>query len=90
MFSFDEKGQRIFDLIDACVRNVYGLKESGVVLSNQYVRSTHSEEITEITGILDGMTVEERDAFEFEINKMNTAGLKSLVDIFDININYGK
>ncbi len=90
ILEFDEKGQRIFDLLDSCVRNVYALKESGVVLSNTYVRGKHSTEISEITSILDGMTVEERDAFEFEINKMNTTVLKSLVDLFDVNINYGK
>ena len=90
IFAFDEKGQAIFDLIDTCVRNVYALRETGVVLSNNYVRGKHATEISEITSILDGMTVEERDAFEFEINKMNTAALMDLVTLFDVNINYGK
>jgi uncharacterized repeat protein (TIGR02543 family) len=90
VFAFDEKGQAIFDLLDTCVRNVYALRETGVVLSNNYVRGKHATEISEITSILDGMTVEERDAFELEINKMNTAALIDLVNLFDVNINYGK
>ena len=45
---------------------------------------------SEIVDILDGMSVEERDAFEFEVNKLNTVVLKDLVNLFDVNINYGK
>ena len=90
VFAFDEKGQAIFDLLDACVRETYGLKDTGVILSNNYVRGKHATEISEITSILDGMTVEERDAFEFQINQMNTVALKDLVILFDVNINYGK
>ena len=90
VFEFDEKGMIIFNHLKTCSNEVLDMRETGLVVSNQYVRSRYVEEIREITTILDGMTVEERDSFELEINKMNTVALKDLVDLFDVNINYGK
>ncbi len=90
VFEFDEKGQTIFDFLKTCSAEVYALENTGFVVSNAYVRSTYSNEIAQITAILDGMTTEERELFEFEVNKLNVVVLKDLVSLFDVNINYGK
>lgn len=90
VFSFDEKGIVIFNFLKTCSAEVYAKEAEGFVVSNSYVRSHYQEQISDITDILNGMTTEERDAFEYEVNKMNTVALKNLVELFDININYGK
>ena len=90
VFSFDEKGQIIYNHLKTCANEVYAMRETGLIVSNSYVRNTYNEQIQEIVDILDGMSPEERDAFEFEVNKLNTVVLKDLVDLFDVNINYGK
>ena len=90
IFYFDEKGQEIFDFLKSASTEVVGWRDSGVIVSNEYVREVYDEEIIYIKGILDGMTTEERDAFEFEVNKLSAVVTSDLARIFNVNINYGK
>jgi len=90
LLNLDAKGQEIYDMLKVAVNEVFALKDEGFMVSKAYVRETYSSEIADIADIVDSMTAEERAAFEYEMGKFNPTPANALINLFDININYGE
>lgn len=83
------KGGPVIQIVQGVADEILSRRDEGELISNYYIRNTYNEQIGEITSILDDMTFEEREAFKFELGKLNTGVLMKLVELFNINIDYG-
>lgn len=81
-------GGSILGLLRKTAQDVYDLKDSGFVVSNEYVRSTYADEIDSIKGQIDAMSDAEFELFKHELNKINSGYMMRLADLFNINLNY--
>ncbi len=82
------KGGPILKMIVDASAEILPKRDEGFAVSKEYVRETYDSQITAMKLILDDMTYEEKEAFKLELGKLNTGVLMSLVDLFDVNINY--
>lgn len=82
------KGGPILKMIIEASEEILPKRDEGFAVSKEYVRETYDDAITAMKVILDSMTSDEKDAFKHELGKLNTGVIMSLVDLFDVNINY--
>ncbi len=82
------KGGPILKMIVDASTEILPKRDEGFAVTKEYVRETYESQITAMKIILDDMTPEEKEAFKLEIGKLNTGVIMSLVDLFDVNINY--
>lgn len=82
------KGGPILKMIVDASGEILPKRDEGFAVTKEYVRETYESQITAMKLILDDMTPEEKEAFKLEIGKLNTGVIMSLVDLFDVNINY--
>lgn len=86
-----DKSSAIIAIVEEALNEVVLWQEQNVIVSNILVRRAFAQEIEQIKEIIDSFTPEERTEFE---NAMATGlsmdTLDSMVNIFNINTNYGK
>ncbi len=85
---YEVKGGPILQMLLEASVNILPKKDEGFVITSEYVRDTYSDEIDMMKLVLDSMSEEERKAFEHQIGFLNSGVIMSLIDLFDVNINY--